>query len=296
MKKKILISMAVVLGGLLLGAGLGLATLAAGRTPPQKGTWSLNNWTAGDESISLELKRRAATSSWVWGSSQPIADLHGLTRDQLHAAHAKVSFTMDRDAGTLTFDGTVTLGIGRGEFGFAPDPTYLAKLVALGYEDAADADLFGLAMRNVSLAYAEEVKLSGLRKVTLEDVTRFLDHGIELGTIRELAAIDYAQQMTGDDLVRLQDHGVEAEFVRALKAAGYTDMGASDIVKLHDHGVDGPFLAGLSETAFKNLSADELNRLHDHGVDPEYVARVQASGYDSLTVDQIIRLHEHGID
>jgi hypothetical protein len=294
--RKILVSLAVVLGGLLLGAGVGLATLAANEAPPQKGTWSLNNWTAGSDSVQLEMKRKTMTSSWVWSSSQPIADLHGLTLGQLHAARESVSFTMDRDAGTLTFNGTVTLGIGRGEFSFEPNPTYLAKLDALGYHDAGDADLFGLAMRDVSLAYAGEVKLSGLRNVTLKDLIRFQDHGVELDFIRELAALDYAKQLTGDDLVRLQDHGVEGEFVRALRSAGYSDMSASDIVKLRDHGVDGPFLAGLSETAFKALSADEMVRLHDHGVEPEYVARIQSAGYAGLTVDQVIKLHDHGVD
>jgi hypothetical protein len=294
--KKIVVAIAVVLGGLLVGASVGLATLAANETPPQKGTWSLNNWTAGSDSVQLEIKRTTMTSNWVWSSSQPIADLRGLTLDQLHAAHAAVSFTMNRDAGTLTFNGDVTLGLGRGEFSFEPNPTFLAKLAALGYQDAAEADLFGLAMRDVSLAYAGEVKLSGLRDVTLKDVIRFLDHGIELDFIRELAALDYTKSLTGDDLVRLRDHGVEGEFIRALKSAGYADMTASDIVKLHDHGVDGPFIAGLSSTAFKALSADEIVRLHDHGVEPEYVARVQSAGYAGLTVDQIIKLHEHGVD
>jgi hypothetical protein len=295
MKKGILVSIAVVLGGLLLGAGVGLATLAGGETPPQKGTWSLNNWTGGGDSLSLELKRRTVISNWVWGSSQPIADLHGLTREQLHAAHATVRFTIDRDAGTLTFDGTVTLGVGRGEFGFAPNPTYLAKLGALGYEDVAEADVFGMAMRDVSLAYAEEVKRSGVQHVTLEDLCRFQDHGIELEFIRELVAAG-ATGLTGDDLVRLRDHGVDGAFVRALASAGYPDMSVGDIVRLHDHGVDGEFVAGLAGTGYKRLAAEEIIRLHDHGVDPEYVARVQASGYENLTVDQIIKLHEHGVD
>jgi hypothetical protein len=256
----------IAIAGLLLGAGLCLAARAAGDPPPVQGTWVLNNWVPG-ASVNLKLTRRVAGSTWEWGSDQPIADLHGMTRDQLHAPHASLSFTMDRDAGTFSFEGTLVLGVGRGEFRFTPNPAYAAKLGMLGYEPIGEDDLFGMAVRDISLAYAAEVKLSGLRDPAVSDLARLRDHGVPLAFIRELAAADYAKRLTADDVVRLRDHGVEGRFVRALKASGCSDLSTGDVIKLRDHGVD-----------------------------PAYVARIQSSGYEDLTVDQIIKLHDHGVD
>ncbi len=255
----------VTIGGLVLWAGLGLNAYAADAAVPAKGTWRLNNWTPGD-AAHLTLGYRNATTRWEWGTDQPLEDLHGLTAEQRHSAHAAVSFTMDRDAGTFAFEGSLTLGLGRGDFRFVPDPTYARKLAVLGYETIGDTEFLGMALRDVSLAFASEVKFSGLKDVKVSDLLRLKDHGVDLSFIRAIATIG-ATNLTADDVVRFRDHGIDGEFVRALKSTGVPAMSADDIIKLHDHGVK-----------------------------PEYVARIQAAGYSDLTVDQIIKLHDHGVD
>jgi hypothetical protein len=257
--------LSITIGGVLLGAGLCLTAYAADAAAPVKGTWSLNNWTPGD-TAHLTLAYRNATTRWEWGNDQPLEDLHGLTSEQRHSAHVSVSFTMDRDAGTFAFEGTLTLGLGRGEFRFVPNPTYAAKLSVLGYETIGEGELLGMALRDVSLAFASEVKFSGLKEVTVSDLMRLKDHGVGLDFIRALATIG-ATNLTADDVVRFRDHGIDGEFVRALRSPGAPALSADDIIKLHDHGVK-----------------------------PEYVARIQSAGYPDLTVDQIIKLHDHGVD
>jgi hypothetical protein len=253
--------------GLLLGAGFVVAAGTADDASPCKGTWSLNNWTPGD-GVHLTLSYRKATSRWEWGNDQSIDDLQGLSRAQLRSTHADVAFTLKRDAGTFTFEGSITLGIGRGVYRFDPDPTYTAKLSALGYGlvDDDPVAIMLMAVRDVSLQYAAEVKNSGLSDVKIAD------------------------------LLRLQDHGVELDFIRALRVAGYDDLTADDVVRFRDHGIDGPFLRALKTSGAPELSADDIIKLHDHGVRADYVARINAAGYGDLTVDQIIKLHDHGVD
>jgi hypothetical protein len=253
----------------LLFAGIGLsatAVVAADEKPARMGTWRLNNWTPAD-GVQLTLSYRKGTSRWEWGSGQSLADLHGLTSDQLHATHAAVAFTLTRDAGTFTFEGTVLLGIGRGGYQFVPDPTYSAKLSALGYGPVGDdaITIMLMAVRDVSLDYAAEVKYS-LKDVQLSD------------------------------LARLQDHGVSLDFIRAVTLAGYANLTAEEVVRFRDHGIDEAFLRGLKTSGAPDLSADEIIKLHDHGVRPDYVARIHSAGYGDLTVDQIIKLHDHGVD
>jgi hypothetical protein len=252
--------------GFFLCAGLFMAAGAADETSPRLGTWSLNNWTPGDE-VHLSLSYRNATTRWEWSSDQPVADLHGLTADQLHATHSTVAFTLHRDAGTFAFDGSVMLGIGRGGYRFVPDPAYAAKLSALGYGPIDDSPIsvMLMAVRDVSLEFAAEVKYA------LKD-----------------AKIS--------DLVRLEDHAVDLELIRSLTTAGYANLATDDVVRFRDHGIDGEFLRALKSSGASDLNADEIIKLHDHGVRADYVARIHSAGYGDLTVDQIIKLHDHGVD
>jgi hypothetical protein len=250
----------------LCGTGWCLAAPAADESSQKIGTWSLNNWTPGDD-VHLTLSYRKGTSRWEWSSNQAVADLKGLTAGQLRATHASVAFTLKRDAGAFAFDGSILLGIGRGDFRFDPDPTYAAKLSALGYGPIGDDALafMLMAVRDVSLEFAAEVKYA-LKDAKVSDLVRLLDHGVDLG------------------------------FIRSLVAAGYGDLTADDVVRFRDHGIDGEFLRGLKASGASGFVADDIVRLHDHGVSSDYVARMHAAGYGDLTADQIIKLHDHGVD
>src|SRR5262245_11724559 len=132
----------IVVTGLLLCAFASLPFGAADpATPPpvssRTGTWRISNWTLAD-GVQLSLSNRKGSSRWEWSSNRPGAELEGLTTAQLHAVHASVSFTLRRDAGTFSFEGALTLGIGRGEFRFVPDPSFASKMSALGYEAVGD--------------------------------------------------------------------------------------------------------------------------------------------------------------
>jgi hypothetical protein len=315
----------IKIGGILVCVGSLLIAQASDGPKTFQGQWRLNNWMPGD-SLQLTMKYHAQSTRWEWGSSQPIADLHGLTLDQLHAARTTVRFTLERDAGTFVFEGTVTLGVGSGNYRFVADPTFKAKLGALGYDVAGEDDvsIMMMAVRDISIAYAGEVKRSGLRDVAVRDLVRLRDHGVDLEFIRDLTIIGYAG-LSADDVVRLRDHGVESGFLRTLKTSGYQDLPAADIVDLRDHGVDSRYVEGLADSGYGKQTADDIVRLRDHGiepafiqdllvarpgsysvdeiiklrehgVDPRYVARIQEAGFKDLTVDQIVRLREHGVD
>ena len=225
-----------VVGRIVLVAGLCVASQAADAAEPLDGTWSLNSWVPGD-SVHLKLRYGKASTGWEWGNDQPLADLQSLTAEQLHSPHSSVAFTLRRDAGTFSFAGSLTLGIGGGEYQFIPDPTYATKLGVLGYETIGDDELLGMALRDVSLAFASEVKFSGLKDVKLSD------------------------------LLRLKDHGIDGEFVRALKSAGVPVLSADDIIKLHDHGVKPEYVARIQSAGYPDLTVDQIIQLHDHGVD-----------------------------
>lgn len=233
MKKALL-----TLCALVLSASFVPAKDAAAEAPPVEGTWTLNNWTIHD-AVRMTLSYRKGSTRWSWGSSQDLADLKGLSSEQLHAMSTPATFALERDPGVFFFKGTLVLGVGHGEYRFASNPAFAAKLEALGYGpvEQDDVSLMIMAVRDVTLAYAAEVKRLGLKDVAVSDLVRFLDHGIGIDFIRDLVAAGYPG-LTGDDVVRLRDHGIDGRYVARVQAAGFKDVTVDQIVKLHDHGVD----------------------------------------------------------
>jgi len=228
----------LTLGAALLSVSLVPANEAPAEAPSVQGTWTLNNWTSHD-AVSLTLSYRKGGTHWSWGSSQELAELKGLSSEQLHAMSTPATFALERDAGSFFFEGTLVLGVGHGSFRFAANPAFAAKLEALGYGpvEKDDVSLMFIAVRDLSLEYAAQVKRLGLKNVAVSDLTRFLDHGISLDFIRDLVAAGYPG-LTSDDVVTLRDHGIDGRYVARVQSSGFKDVSVDQIVKLHDHGVD----------------------------------------------------------
>ena len=197
------------IAGIVLCAGMFFGVHAADPSQRLRGEWSLNNWTPGN-AVNLKLGYRDGSRRWQWGSDQSLDDLHGLTREQLRDVHGTVAFSLKRDAGTFSFEGTTVLGIGHGDYRFLPDPSFQEKLGALGYDTSGEDDLsmMMLAVRDVSLAYAADVKQSGLRGAAIADLVRLLDHGVDPGYVARIHAAGF-DGLTTEEVIKLHDHGVD---------------------------------------------------------------------------------------
>jgi len=286
-RRRILIAVTILCAGLSLGAGV------VGALAPVRGEWTLNTWTLGP-GLRLGMTHRSGTSVWKWTTDRAIDDLEGLTREQLHGVRVPVAFRLHGDTGTFAFEGSLTLGIGKGSFRFQSDPEFATKLRALGYEPPGDDELFGLALREISLAYAGEVKRLA-PATTLRDLVGFHDRGIGIDYLREIGAVAYPG-IGGSEVVRLHEHGVDPSYLRALRDAGYAALDANAIVALHEHGVDGRYVAEITASGVGTLPPEQIIYLHEHGVASGYIARVRDAGFTNLSVDQIVKLHEHGVD
>jgi hypothetical protein len=296
-KKALLAGVMFAAGGILAASLAVYASMSDSDTPrPRNGSWSINNWVPGD-SVHLTMEQRTMTSRWSWSDTQALADLKGLTREQMRSTGSTpVAFTLMRDAGTFTFEGTFKLGIGKGTFGFAPDAAYAAKLTALGYDPVTPDTQWEMALRDVSIAFAEEVRGAGLKGVvTSKDLVRFIDHGVRLEFLREIASAGFTG-LSGENVIRLRDHGVDGAYLRGLKASGYPEFSADDLVQMRDHGVEPAYVGALKQSGYPILAADDLVRLHDHGVPSKLAAGAVTAGYGNVSVEELIRLHEHGID
>src|SRR6185312_15328241 len=118
----------------------------AAATPYRAGRWK--GELQGDR-LQLEVKmRKGSLNNWTSVDSYPVSRLIGFTTSP--AAHFELRF----DAGTFSFQGSFQNGKGQGSVTFSANPEFKRVLgVPVG-----DSDLMALAVYDVSLGYAREMK------------------------------------------------------------------------------------------------------------------------------------------
>lgn len=257
------------------------------------------NWTIEESGkspvegkVQFAISRRTATSNWINTNTTALADLRGLTPEQLASeSGAPVRFRVDRDSGSLDCEGIVRRRRGTGECSFAPDPRFAAALQQRGIGAANPMQLFSMAMGRVGLNYVEELERQRYTRPAVEDLVKAANHGAGLDYLRSMGELGY-RAGTVAALVRMRDHGVSPAYVRELTSLGIRDVPAADLVRLRDHGVSARFVGDLQQLGYSGLSANEIVRLRSHGVTSDFIRRANAGGRRS--VDELVRMRISG--
>jgi hypothetical protein len=220
--------------------------------------------------------------------------LRGLTQAQMMSAGATVQFQIVRDAGTFNCEGWFKGGKGSGHFVFAGNPSFVAELRSRTYDTPTEAQLFSLAMNDVSIAFIDELKAQGYERPSLDQLVRMGDHGVTLAYVRELKAQGYSLQTT-EMLTRMVDHGVSLSFIKEMDALGYKQLPAETLVRTVDHGVTPNFIKELATLGHSNLALEQLVRLVDHGVTMRFIKEIEAAGYGRPALEKLVRMQDHGV-
>lgn len=232
----------------------------------------------------------------------------------------RITFTLRREPGTLTFDGRGTLDRASGWYGFAPNQNFRSELEKLGYRDIEPANLFVFALDDLTIAkvrqlqqlvsnrldtgelvrlinhgagftYIQAMTSRGFTKLTSDDYRRARDHGVSESFVREMA--DLGMKLPLEELIRTRDHGVNAEYVRAMRSAGFA-VSHHELVRARDHGVTAEFLGRMRELGY-DASLDEYIRMRDHGVTTDFIQSFRELGYTKLSPAELVRLKDHGV-
>jgi hypothetical protein len=161
MKARYALLLAVVAGAAALGSAAAVVRSAGGASAGDAitGTWAAEpaTWKAGSAGgplVQLSLSRhRGAHGSSQHSNPVALAELRGLTADQMGAGASSVTFTLERDAGRFSFDGTFRRGEGAGHFTFTARPEFVAAMRGLGYV-LDDEKLYSMAVLDVSREFA----------------------------------------------------------------------------------------------------------------------------------------------
>ena len=284
------------------------------------GTWhsdTSNYWNRNDNErwLSIQLERDDSQNSL----SVPARDVPSLADE---SASGPVHFTVRRDAGTYTFDGSERNGRGAGEFVLAPDPAYISGMASLGYGGLSTEDVWRFATFDITRdyvtgfknagytpdrdeliktrihgatpAFAAQVKQEGLGQPSIDDLVKMRIHGVTPEFIKGMRDLGYSD-LSIDKLVQLRIHGVTPDYVREMAANGFKTASLDRLVQFRIHGVTPEFIKSFSDLGYKDLDADELVKMRIHGVTPEFVKALSDLGYKNVAIDDLVKMRIHGV-
>src|SRR5262249_18463239 len=135
------------------------------------GTWSIQDLQIADKlQLSLNVVE-SGMGSFSSSSAFDIAQLRGLTREQLAAPVGTVtSFEIVREAGTFACEGYLKAGKGAGTFVFHARPEVAGQMRALGFGDVDDGKLFSMAVHDVGPRFAGEIQSTGIAVTTTDQL------------------------------------------------------------------------------------------------------------------------------
>jgi len=279
-----------IVAGLLCLCTFGL-TVAARAADEFKGTWTLERSEQADQvEFGLAYHRfghdSRSESNWA------LSEFQGL--DIATTPRHDVQFSITRDAGRFNCDGFIQDHAGAGTFQFVADASFVQRMGALGFTGIDQEKQFAMAVHDVSLAFAKDMRGETLTGLDSDKLIAFRVHGVTLRFARELRAAGITAP-DSDKLIAFRIHGVTAAMVREVRKNGIQPSD-DELIAMRIHGVTPEFIASIGKLGYQHPTADELVAMRIHGVTPEYIADLQSRGVKHLSVDQLVSLRIHGID
>jgi len=285
----------------------------------RSGDWTISkSENAGKVEFSLIEHHHGGTSShqsdWA-ASSFAGVDFSKPGRQDVH-------FTITRDAGKIDCEGFLNNGEGAGLFHFQPDPNYPREMNALGFS-VDDEKQFGMAVQDVSLEFAKQMKnenlsnldadkliafrifrvdsafiealrAEGLKVSDADKLVAFRIHGVTPQMVHSLHQAGYSPDE--DKLIAMRIHGATPEWMAELKQRGYDHVDLDKLIAFRIHGVSPEFIQKLQGLGYPHPDPDELIAMRIHNVTPEYISDMRARGIHDLSIDKLVSMRIHGID
>jgi len=285
----------------------------------RSGDWTISkSESAGKVEFSLIEHHHGGTSSHQ--SDWPASSFLGV--DFSKPGRVDVHFTITRDAGKIDCEGFLNNGEGAGLFHFQPDANYPREMHSLGFS-ADDEKQFAMAVQDVSLEFAKQMKnehlsgldadkliafrifgvdaafiealrAEGLKVSDADKLVAFRIHGVSPQMVRSLHQAGYSPDE--DTLIAMRIHGATPEWMAELKQRGYDHIDLEKLIAFRIHGVSPEFIQKLQSMGYSHPDPDELIAMRIHNVTPEYISDMRARGIHDLSIDQLVSMRIHGID
>jgi len=272
----------------VLNLGVAQAALAA---EDFKGNWTLS---ASDQpgKVQFGLSHRMPGGSSQSESDWPVSAFQDL--DLGIKGKRDVQFTIARDAGRFSCEGYLKDSEGAGIFHFTPEASYVQSMSALGFVGIDEEKQFAMAVHDVTLEFAKEMKGEKVSGLSTDMLIAFRIHGVSQQFIRQIRA-EGLTAIEADKLIAYRIHGVSPEFVREVRKAGL-EASEDQLVAMRIHGVTPEFVKELKGLGYSGVPVDELVSMRIHGVTTDFVRRVQGRAGKAVSVDRLVSMRIHGED
>ncbi len=256
-----------------------------------KGTWSIERSRNAGQ-VHFALRHRSEHHNSNIEMDQPTSAFTGL--DLTTPGKHDVKFAMTRDAGRLDCEGYINDGEGAGTYRFTPDAKYVPAMSAVGFGDIDDNKQFAMALHDVSVAFAKQMKAEDLDNLDTDKLLAFRIFDVNPQFIREMRAAGLPAK-DADKLIAFRVHGVKAKDVAAMRKSGI-EADENQLIAFRVHGVTPEYVAKVDKLGFGRVDPDQLVAMRVHGVTPEYIANLRSRGMKNLTIEKVVNLKIHGID
>ncbi|MEO1260610.1 MAG: M56 family metallopeptidase [Bacteroidota bacterium] len=240
--------------------------------------------------------------------------------------NGKGEFTMENDAGVVTFVGSFSGGEGEGSYTFEENGTYREFLSQQGINNLEEETMFFACINKVDRAYLAEVKKMGFevgkeefnalahfgtsldevknydkklkgigyQEFTLIDIAHLDVHNVSIDYINEMHQLGF-KDLTIKKMVQAAIHNVTPEYFRELKAAGLEDVKYDDLISFAIHHVEPAYVKEMQNLSARKLTNEEIVQASIHHVTPEYFEELKAAGMDDMSFEKLIQFSIHHI-
>ena len=169
MNLKRTIGLILVIAGVILGVAKALGGQG------QSGDWTLRR-SDDPGKVEFSLMDSRAGHQFHNSSDWPASDFSGL--DFSKSGRQEVHFTIARDAGKFECQGFLQDGEGAGLFHFLAEPKYSLEMKSLGFEVIDGDKQWTMAIHDVSLKFARDIKAENLQGLDTDKLVAFKIHGV----------------------------------------------------------------------------------------------------------------------
>src|SRR5450432_1423150 len=121
------------------------------------------------------------------------------------------TFKLQREAGTIVFEGVFNNNEGKGTYKFEEDPGFKSYLAAQGFANIKTELMLEIFFTDINKAYFEYLKSNGYTGITMEQLKDLAQQGISRKVLEEDFTL-FAKQNYGkvsiEKIVQLREHGV----------------------------------------------------------------------------------------
>ena len=198
-------------------------------------------------------------------NTESMSRFDGITLADLGREGAKLTATLNADAGTFTCSGTVRNEELEGTSVFTPSEAFVAKMDRMGYSGLDSEKLMAYTLLGVDEAWVASMKETGVRGINVDNLIALHIFKVDPGYIHDITSMGY-EMPDADKLVALKVQGVNAEEVRQIRALGFKP------------------------------TLDELIQIRIFHITPEFVKRMQDRGLTNLSISKLVQIKIFKLD